>query len=150
MKKRYKIWPHIFILTCSCLFFSNYIFPSPCLTADITIIVNKDVPDEVLSKEDIKQIFLGKKKKWKDNTPITVVLGKTGEAQMVLLMNYVERTPSQFNNVWKRLVFTGEASFPRSFSDDKKIIEFVASKKGAIGYVTAGGFSNSIKVIRTE
>ena len=133
------------ILCISCIIFSP-----PLLAADMVIIANKNVPDDSLTKEDIKQIFLGKKKKWKDNSPITVVLAKTGEAHTELLTKYIDRTPSQFNNVWKRLVFTGEAIYPTSFSNDSKVIDFVSSRKGAIGYVISNHPPNNIKIIKTE
>ena len=125
------------------------IIPSETLS-DVVIVANKNVAENSLSTEEIKKIFLGKKNKWRDNSPITIVVNKTAPVYLELLDKYVKRTPSQFQNNWKRLVFTGEGKYPRSFSDDEKIIDFVSSNDGAISYVDADKVNDKVKIIQPE
>lgn len=132
------------------LVFSHIFILSSVATCDIVIIANKNVAEDSLSIEDIKRIFLGKKKKWKDNSPVTIAFNKTPSIHNDLLKKYVMRTPSQFKNTWRRLVFTGEGKYPLSFSSDMKMINFIGSKEGAIGYIDADQVNDKVKIIKPE
>ena len=119
-------------------------------SGDLIFIANKSVPEDSVSTKDLKNIFIGKKKKWQDNSTITIAINNTESIHMELLHKYVRRSPAQFRNIWKRMVFTGEGKFPKSFSSSEKVIEFVASKTGAIGYIDADQVNDTVKIIKPE
>lgn len=150
MKKFNIALRHILILTPLILtMFQIFIYPSYA-SAEIVLIANKGISENSLSKEEIKRIFLGKKKKWQDNTPITIILRKRDDTHEELLKKYVQRSPKQFQNVWRRLVFTGEGQFPRSISNEGKLIDVVAKQKGAISYIDSAQLNNKVKIIHAE
>ena len=117
---------------------------------DIVIVANKNIPENSLSTEDIKNIFLGKKKKWNDNSPIIVVLNNSKPVHHDLLNQYIRRTPSQFKNTWRRLVFSGGGRYPRTFSEDTEVIDFVSSFDGAVSYIDIRHVNDSVKIIQPE
>lgn len=147
--KKINIIPHILpVIMLICIY--GFVLVPPSVAEDFVFIVNKSLAENALPKEDIKNIFLGKKKKWEDNSDIFIVLNKNETVHRELLKKYVRRSPAQFRNVWKKLVFTGEAKFPRSFSSDDVIIDYVSHKKGSIGYISRGRADGNVKIIVTE
>lgn len=114
---------------------------------DIVIIANKDVMQDTLTQEDIVNAFLGKKTKWDNQIPLTVVLNRSEDAHLILLKKYIRRTPSQFKNVWRRLVFTGEGKYPISYPNSSQVVQHVAKKSGAISYVSIGDVTDEVKII---
>jgi ABC-type phosphate transport system substrate-binding protein len=127
---------------------SSFIFAGhPAKAGDVIIICNKSVPEDALSRDMIKNIFLGKKTKWSNRNKIIFVTQKKNDVHKSFLKTYVSKTTSQFRNYWKKQVFTGKGRTPKSFPGDSKIIEFVAGTKGAIGYVAAGSKTDTVKLI---
>ena len=117
---------------------------------EMVIIANKSIHENSLPQEEIKNIFLGKRKKWQDNTPIIIALNGNEHLHKELLRNYAKRTPSQFKAVWRRLLYTGEGGIPQTFESDMAIIDFVASKTGAVSYIDATHLNDKVKLIHPE
>ena len=129
-----------------------FAFPHPewsaaAAASGLQIIVNNAVPDDSLTKTDIRQIFLGQQSQWSDGNRISIVTSDQNDLNRDFLDNYVGRTPAQFSNYWKKLVFTGKGRMPRSFKTDKSLIEHVAATEGAIGYISAEEKPDGVKVI---
>ncbi|MBF0226195.1 MAG: substrate-binding domain-containing protein [Desulfobacterales bacterium] len=114
---------------------------------DVKVIGNNDVPDKELSRMDIQQIFLGKKTRWSDNKKITIVTSKNEDLNEKFLTKFVGKTPSQFRNYWKNLVFTGKGKEPIAFSNDKALIEHIVSNEGSIGYVSSESSPDGVTLI---
>jgi ABC-type phosphate transport system substrate-binding protein len=120
---------------------------TPAAASDFVIVANKGVSASSLSKGDLQAIFLGEKTKWDDGKPIKIVTLDEGAAHKAFLQNVVGKTPSQFDSYWKKLIFTGKAAAPKAFDEAGKLVDFVASQSGAIGYVAAGQAVGSVKTI---
>ncbi len=110
----------------------------------LTIVVTISAGDAViafsseqeLTGDALKKIFLGKKKSWDDGTKIVIAVLKGGEIHEAFMSERLKKKPSQFTIYWKQLVFTGRGVMPKSFENEKGLIEFVSSTKGAIGYIS--------------
>jgi ABC-type phosphate transport system substrate-binding protein len=127
--------------------------PSPYAAATeeaIVIIANKNVPDNSLSIEEVKRIFLAKKRLWRDGSKIEFVTLKGCAAHDVFLKSYLEKTPSQYDSYFKNLVFTGKGEALRTFSTEAEVVKYVSGTDGAIGYVSSGTNTRSAKVITTN
>jgi ABC-type phosphate transport system substrate-binding protein len=126
----------------------SFIFAShPAKAGDVIIICNKNVSEDELSRDMVKNIFLGKKTKWSNGNKIMFVIQKKNDVHKSFLKTYVSKTTSQFRNYWKKQVFTGKGRSPKKFHSDREIIEFVTGTKGAIGYVAAGSNTDTVKLI---
>jgi len=115
--------------------------PGAVYAGDIVIVANKNVAESSLSSEDVKNIFLFKKKKWGYGTAINFVVLKDGAVHKGFLKGYAKKTPSQFKRYFKTLVFTGK---------EKELIGYVAATEGAIGYVSSGAKTGSVKTIQVN
>lgn len=124
-----------------------FVFPSAGSTGDVLIIANKDVPENSVSMNEIKNIFTGKKTRWSNNEKINFVLTGSDETHRQFLQTYIRRTPQQFSRYWKKQVFTGKGRKPRGFNAEEDVIEYVAGTPGAIGYISTDSISNKVKVL---
>lgn len=118
--------------------------------SDIVVIAHKDVKDESLSKDDVQDIYLGKKTKWEDNSEIKPVQYKSGTLHEDFLKDYVNRSRRLYQNHWNKMVFTGQGFPPKSFETYKELIEYIADTPGAVGYVKKGTETDAVKVIEIK
>lgn len=123
------------------------IFVSASFAADYVVVAHKGVGSSSLSKADIQAIFLGDKTKWNDGKPIKIAVLETGSASKKFLQSVVGKTPSQFDNYWKKLIFTGKAAAPKTFDDAAGVVQFVSSTSGAVGFVGDGQAGSSVKTL---
>jgi ABC-type phosphate transport system substrate-binding protein len=120
---------------CSLLLFlfltSFFIFP------EVLIISNPDNKISTLKNKDIKDIFTGKRTLWNGHGQIIIATLYDSEVHRKFLEKFVQKTPSQFKNYWRQKVFTGEGMLPKTFKDEESLIEFIASTRGAVGYISS-------------
>ena len=133
-----RVLPMILVLLC---------LVSSASAAGYVIIANKSVETGTLSKSELQAIFLGEKVKWDNRKYIKIVIFEEPEILREFLQNILGKTPSQFDNHWSKLVFTGKANMPQTFTDKARLVEFVAGKPGSISFVPAGQAGDSVKVI---
>ena len=131
----------VFLISCccSCLVYAD--------ENDVVIVVNKNAPETDLSKERIKQIFIGKITMWSSNERIVLAMLDDDALHKAFLDKYVQRNPAQFKNTWTHLMFTGKAMKPRRFSTMEELKHFIAGNRLAIGYITKGAADDNIQVI---
>ena len=117
------------------------------ITIEPIIIANPKVTDQSLVRSDVKNIFLGKKTKWKDGTPITIVILEEGTTHKDFLEKYVKLTPFQFDRYWKTLAYSGRGKYPKKLPPGEAL-EYIAATDGAIGYVASS--NDTVKTIRIK
>ncbi len=121
-------------------------FPGMTEASDVVLIVNKEVSDNSLSRDDVKKIFKGKKVKWSDGGNIRFVTLKTS-AHKAFLKAYVRTSPRKYKMYWKKMIFTGRGKMPKSFGSDAAMADYVAATPGAIGYVSSAASAGNCKMI---
>lgn len=117
---------------------------------DVCIIANKNVPVNDITSDMLKDIFLGKKNTWDNGESINFVIMNSGESHNDFLKTYLQKSNAQFNNYWKKQVFTGQGSMPKALNSDKAMSDFVASMNGAIGYVSASSDTKHVKIVTVK
>ncbi len=116
--------------------------------ADVVIVAHPGVTDSSLSDDQLKGIFLGQMKNWPSGAKAEVVtLKDSAGIHQDFLKKYIGRSATQFGNSWKQIVFTGKGRMPKQFDTEAKLIEYISSSEGAIGYVSAGAAKGSAKTI---
>lgn len=117
---------------------------------EILVICNKSAPVESLSRQDIQEIFLGKNRFWSNQDKIIfVTLDEKIPAHRMFLRAYIRKTPVQYVNYWKKMLFTGKGHYPVSFSDEDELIDYVSKTKGAIGYASQAD-SSLVKILPVQ
>ena len=118
--------------------------------ADIIIVANNSVPPEMIKKSELKDIFLGNTIKWEDKTKINIVIQKKSDAHNEFVKSITNKSASQFRNYWKKMVFTGKGSAPKSFAKNAELLAYIAKTDGAIGYIAADVKPEGVKVIKVQ
>jgi len=118
--------------------------------ADIVVIANKNAPAGSLTREEVKNIFLAKKTQWANGEKINFVTLKDSQAHDDFLKTYLQKSSSQFQRYFRTLVFTGKGKVPKSFDSEESLVGYVAGTSGAIGYVSSGTNTGSVKVINVN
>ncbi len=130
----------------------NFLSATDSCADDLVVVCNSSVPVDSISKSDIQRIFLGKKTEWIGGNRIVFALlsdkGETGEITSRFLQDFLNKTPTQYKNYWKKMVFTGKGKTPKSFKTSSELIDFISRTAGAVGYVPAGANIDSVSTIQ--
>ncbi|QFY43832.1 hypothetical protein F6R98_15325 [Candidatus Methylospira mobilis] len=116
--------------------------------ADIYIIVNKDLHQEQLDKNDIASIYLLKKRSWTngDNImPINLPAQSTVRSRFTSAI--FNSSPEKLSSYWDEMLFRG-VNPPIIQNSEQAVILFVERVKGAIGYVETRPQNPQIKIIQ--
>jgi len=116
-------------------------------TGKVVVIVNKEVPAESLSADELKLIYLGKKTFWSNNKKIELSVHQEGTVHEKFLKKYLGKTPEQFRNYWNKILYTGKGIPPTPFKTGKEVVEYVEKTEGAVGYVSAGTAREGVKTV---
>ncbi len=118
--------------------------------AEIKIIVNQNVKQNFISKKEIKKIFQGRQSTWDDGDNIIVVILKENKIFKEFLSTYVKTNPTQFKNVWRRLIFTGKVTSDQIqlFKSEEESIAFLLNTKNTIGFTTLEEIPSGLKIIK--
>lgn len=117
---------------------------------DIVIITHKTNPESFLSKNDIRDIFLGDKTQWGNRGKIKFAILRKGSTHHLFLEKYVHKTDKNYVRYWKRMIVTGKGKMPKLLSDENAILAFVASTEGAIGYISVPFLNDTVKSIKIK
>jgi ABC-type phosphate transport system substrate-binding protein len=132
------------------ILFVAMLSPALSLADGVVIVANKDVPASSLAADNVKEIFLGKKTTWDNGDKIVFVVQDRTDACDAFLKAYVKKSASQYDNYWKKQVFTGKGKAPQSFSSDKELVDYVSNTPGAVGYVSSGADTGNTKTISVQ
>ena len=101
-----------------------------------------------MNKNEIKSIFLGKQKSWKDGSRVNPVLYTKSKIFDHFSRTYTGRPKHLFKAHWRKLVFTGAGKAPKGFSSEEEVIRYVRHTEGAIGFVSSEAQIENVKVIK--
>lgn len=112
---------------------------------EIVIIANSQNTNS-LSRETIAQIYTGNKSTWPDGSRIVACDQKMeSQAAKAFLSVYPRKSTADYQALWMEKMLSGAANPPKSLGSDNDVIEFVASNKGAIGYVAKESVTGKVK-----
>jgi TonB family protein len=130
------------------LFAGWIIFASPgAVAGEIKVIANSSVRADLISADDLKRVFLEERNSLRDGTHVEPVLEKRGPVHEAFLREYLGRTDDDLQNYYRALVFTGRGHMPKAFESDAEVAAYVATTRGAIGYVATDTNTDSVKTI---
>ncbi|GMR21708.1 MAG: hypothetical protein BMS9Abin37_0022 [Acidobacteriota bacterium] len=115
---------------------------------NVKIIVNSEVEIGTLTQADLARIYLGKKTFWKSGSRIAPsLLNEKSPLTEAFLEESVRKTVRQYRAYWKRHLFSGKGTAPKTFASSLQVANFVADNPGAIGVVDAGFDDDRVKVV---
>lgn len=118
--------------------------------AQAVVIANPSVKSADISKNDLRDVFSGELSNLKDGSRVTPILLKAGPTTNEFLAAYIGKSDAAFRASWRSLVFSGQASMPKSLDSDAAVVEFVAHNPGAIGYISKTAPHGGVKVLTVK
>jgi ABC-type phosphate transport system substrate-binding protein len=115
--------------------------------AQVIVIANPGVKATEISKSDLHDVFTGAATTLPGGTHVVPILLKAGTAHEEFLQVYIGKCDSAYRAGWRSLVFSGQASMPKSLEPDAVVVEFVAHHAGAIGYISRLTPHEGVKVL---
>jgi ABC-type phosphate transport system substrate-binding protein len=104
--------------------------------ADISVVVAKTNPINALTEKEIVAIYMGKTKAFPSGEfaqPIDQ--NDQSSVKPEFYRKMTNRSVSQINSYWARLVFTGRYVPPITIKSEAEIMSYVAQNNSAIAYV---------------
>jgi ABC-type phosphate transport system substrate-binding protein len=131
--------------SCSVLLIS---LASSISSAEISVIVSSNNPNESIDQNTVSKIFLGKAKSFPDGSQAVPIDQDDGAAARVAFNSTVlGKSASQLKSYWSRLIFTGKGTPPKQSGNDATVKELVANNPNIIGYVDSSAVDASVKVV---
>ena len=117
--------------------------------ADIYVVMAKQSTSEALTKKNVMAIYTGKTKAL-PNGNLATVFDYTDSATIktTFYKTLTNRSVSQINSYWARLVFAGRHVPPTQVKTEADMVERIAKDPNAIGYVSEVN-SDQVKVVYT-
>ncbi|MEW6079823.1 MAG: hypothetical protein AB1724_18595 [Thermodesulfobacteriota bacterium] len=123
-------------------------FSQENIPTGISVIANPSVTVTAIDKNTLKKLFTGQQVTWGDGRPVKSALLTEGETHDRFVGGYLDKTPSQFQTYWRKMVFTGQGIQPPAFDNEQKLIEYVAGTEGAIGYISSSTTAAGTKTLQ--
>jgi len=117
---------------------------------EIDIIVNGSNNIKTLSKNELRQIFLGKIRVWPSGDEIEIATNVEEEGRLKEFTRLIESTVLKFSRDWVRISLSGDAPPPVEVDSDDEMINFVSRKKGAIGFIGRAVSSDKVRIVEVK
>jgi ABC-type phosphate transport system substrate-binding protein len=115
--------------------------------AQVIVIANPSVKANEISKSDLRDVFTGASTALPGGGNAVPILLKAGTVHEEFLQVYIGKNDTSYRAGWRSLVFSGQASMPKSLDTDAAVVEFVAHNPGAIGYIGKATPHEGVKVL---
>ena len=103
-----------------------------------------------ISKSDLRDVFTGASTGLPGGGNVVPILLKAGTVHEEFLQAYIGKNDTAYRAGWRSLVFSGQASMPKSLDTDTAVVEFVAHNAGAIGYIGKATPHEGVKVLAVK
>ncbi|HPF34247.1 hypothetical protein KDK88_01615 [bacterium] len=114
---------------------------------EAVVVAHPGVDAADVDEPTLRRIFLGKKTRWGDGTPVVPVMLEDGPVHEWFVEERVGRSVAKFVTFWKQAVFTGRGMPPRTFATEDELLFYVSRTPGAIGYASRVSPSDGVKVL---
>lgn len=123
------------------------IFVASVSVADIAIIVNPKMEIVQVTSKQVAKVYLGKESRI-DGVFVDPIDQDDGETiRGEFYTGVINKTESQLNSYWSRLIFTGKGMPPDRAANDDEVLDIVSDEPSRIGYVDVGSVDERVKVI---
>ena len=114
--------------------------------ADIAVIVHPKNPLQTPSREQVRDLFLGRTRVF-PNGKFAIPIDQSSPLRAQFYQLLTARPIEQINAYWARIIFTGQGSPPLQMPDDAAVLQTVRENEGAIGYIRFIRLDKSVRML---
>ena len=113
------------------------------------VVVHRSNPDSSISRAELSAVFMRRTRRWPDGTEITPIDRPPRSPLREQFSAHVHRKSVAYViRYWHRAIFSGRDVPPEEARSDEAVLEIVAGREGAIGYIERGTVpGDDVKVI---
>lgn len=116
--------------------------------AGLAVIAHPDNSLVGITKEELKNIFLGKVRAFPGGKKVEAVDQEPGsKARDQFNSAVLQMSEGKRKSYWSRLMFTGKAKPPVSMDGDEAIKQWISSHPDGLGYIDGGEVDDRVKVL---
>ena len=119
--------------------------------AGFKVIVHSANSTTTLAKKDVSALFLKKKTKWDDGTPVTAVdQTERSPARESFTASVHGKPVAAVKSYWQQQIFSGRDVPPVEKASDADVVAFVRNNRDAIGYVSEETPLSGVRVVNVQ
>ncbi|WP_396587553.1 hypothetical protein [Bermanella sp. R86510] len=130
------------------LLFISLIFAQFCFS-DISVIVNKESVFKNISKEKLKNVYLGESKFYNKSRILPLDQMREDDDTIEFYRALFRKPMSQIVAHWSRLIFTGKGQSPIEVRDQQQMLSLIKANKNMIGYINSELVDDDVFVVMT-
>jgi len=120
------------------------------VVAGIAVVVNHGNPINILTAEEVKDIFLKKVTTFPDGAPATPVYqDEDSKIYGHFAERVLEKDTAHLKSYWSGQIFSGKNTLPEVVKGDEAVKQHVSGVPEAIGYIDSRHVDKSVKVVFT-
>ena len=120
----------------------------PLANAGVVVIVSASNSNAELDEKQVYNIYMGKAKSFPDGEKALPVDQKKGSADRDAFRETIlQKSSSQLNTYWSRLIFTGKGTPPQESGSGATVKTLIANNPNLIGYINSADVDSSVKVL---
>ncbi len=117
-------------------------------TAAYRVVVHPTNPMSSVSRSVAAKLFLKKTSKWEHGQKAQPVdLSASSSTRAAFSKGVLGKSVSSVKSYWQQKIFSGRGVPPPEKSSDAKVVAYVLSHAGAIGYVSSRADVSRVKVV---
>lgn len=117
------------------------------LFAQVAVIANKSVPEDILSSSKILDFYSKEIRVWNNGESVTVFDLKPKNEVKKTFYNYLGISISRIKSIWLKNMLSGEGDPPKALESEEEMIQKVVETKGSIGYISAEKVNDQLKTL---
>ena len=115
---------------------------------EFAVIGTNELYPQTLSDNQVVDIFMGRMKRLPNGAYIIPVdIQSSNPLRSGFYKQFMDKSLTEINSYWARLVFSGRGVPPRQADSVKDIIEIIKHNKGAIGYIPMDSVTEEVHVL---
>lgn len=111
---------------------------------ELVLVVNPASGITSLQRTEVINLYMGRFRQLPSGTTALPIDLYDARPEFYRLL--ANKTLSEINSYWARLVFSGRASPPRQAQDAAEVLDIVSNNKGAIGYLRRKDLDDTVQV----
>jgi hypothetical protein len=120
------------------------------VNADVVAVVSSKSSITTLSKNQLMDIFLGKRTRFPDgSSAVPIDQAEGSAARDEFYTRFADMSPAQVKAYWSRIIFTGRGQPPRTVPSGLEAKKLLLANLNAISYFDQSLVDSSVRVVLT-
>lgn len=118
------------------------------VSADVVAVVSSKSPVTTLSKNQVMDIFLGKRTSFPDGSSAVPIDQTEGSAVRDEFYSRIAgMSPAQVKAFWSKIIFTGRGQPPKTVATSLEAKKLLVENPNTIGYIDQSLVDSSVRVV---